>query len=300
MHPLLLTAGRATNRGGGGRAGRRAFSLIELLVSVAIIATLIAILSPSLSQARRAGMLAKCMSNMRQVSTASLMYNTDNDGYFPRTMETVSTGFPVTVSWWAIQNYQGALNPYIQTSKGGVGEDGLARGKAGVWFDPADPDAWIPAMWGSFVDNGLITGVARKDTRIPSPSETVYATLRERHWAKVTGNAVPDPLPVSNPDDPFWTSMFFDMCLDPWSTDNDEGGRFHWSKGTAAPPAGLFPDDPDAVAWDRVIDGRCPDLAERRTRYPGGQPYSFCDGHVEVMRFEATYAGPSGNMWDVK
>jgi len=278
----------------------RGFTLIELLVSISIISMLISLLLPAFSGARRAGQLAKCISNMRQIIIASLMYNADNDGYFPRTMETVSTGFPVTVSWWAVQNYQGALNPYIQMSKGGVDESGMARGKGNVWFDPADPDAAIPAMWGSFVDNGLITGVERKDTRIATPAETIYATLREKNWSSVVGVPIPDPLPVSNPDDPFWTSVFFDMCLDPWSDSNDEGDPFHWSRGLARPPQSLFPGEAGAGRWDQVIDGRCPYLPEPRPRYGRGQPYSFCDGHVDVMPFESTYAGPFGNMWDTR
>src|SRR5262249_55129108 len=130
----------------------RGFTLVELLVSIAIIVILIAVLAPALPAARRAGQLARCMSNMRQIGTASLMYNTDNEGCFARTMEEMTTGMPTTISWWAIESYQGALAPYINMERGGVDESGTAR-KAAVWFDPADPDAGEPAMWGSFENN---------------------------------------------------------------------------------------------------------------------------------------------------
>lgn len=57
--------------------GRRAFTLVELLVSLAVIALLVAILLPALSEARRAGRMAVCQSNLRQFATATGTYAVD-------------------------------------------------------------------------------------------------------------------------------------------------------------------------------------------------------------------------------
>lgn len=59
---------------------RRAFTLIELLTVIAIIAVLAAILFPVFSQARAKARQLSCLSNQRQLGMAARMYMTDNDG----------------------------------------------------------------------------------------------------------------------------------------------------------------------------------------------------------------------------
>jgi len=58
-----------------------AFTLVELLVVIGIIALLISILLPALNKAREASQVAKCLSNMRQLGMAAASYTTENKGY---------------------------------------------------------------------------------------------------------------------------------------------------------------------------------------------------------------------------
>lgn len=62
---------------------RRGFSLIELLVVVAIISVLLAILMPSLNGARRQARATVCASNLRQFGVAIYTYWTDWNGRVP-------------------------------------------------------------------------------------------------------------------------------------------------------------------------------------------------------------------------
>jgi prepilin-type processing-associated H-X9-DG protein/prepilin-type N-terminal cleavage/methylation domain-containing protein len=62
---------------------RAAFTLVELLVVIGIIALLISILMPALSRAREQARAAKCLSNLRQLSMATLGYCNFNKGQFP-------------------------------------------------------------------------------------------------------------------------------------------------------------------------------------------------------------------------
>ena len=59
---------------------RNAFSLVELMVVVAILAVLLAVLLPAFSQVRRTAKSANCLSNLRQLYAAFHLYAEANRG----------------------------------------------------------------------------------------------------------------------------------------------------------------------------------------------------------------------------
>jgi len=62
---------------------KKGFTLIELMIVIAIIAILAAILIPSFVRARAQSQLAACESNEKNMGTAVEMYANDNSGNYP-------------------------------------------------------------------------------------------------------------------------------------------------------------------------------------------------------------------------
>src|SRR5262249_35512674 len=110
---------------------RGGFTLIELLVVIAIIAILAAILFPVFAQAREKARSAACMSNLKQLGTAAVMYQQDYDGAFvPNFYYNGGTSaFGGPLFWWydLLQPYMKSDPLYTCPSDGNPGSYNFQR-----------------------------------------------------------------------------------------------------------------------------------------------------------------------------
>lgn len=125
------------------RMRRPAFTLIELLIVVAIIALLIAILLPALGAARRQSKQSACLAHLKNIATSSKVYESDDPSGW---------GIPVHVAQF-VQNrdepfYVGA---YEWGGKSGIGNPGFTDGP------DYGPHSWISGRYGTKAGFGPTT-----------------------------------------------------------------------------------------------------------------------------------------------
>jgi prepilin-type N-terminal cleavage/methylation domain-containing protein len=75
----------------------KGFTLIELMIVIAIIAILAAILVPNFLRARAQGQLTACKSNMKNIGTAMEMYSSDNQGRYPTGITLITPNYLKTI-----------------------------------------------------------------------------------------------------------------------------------------------------------------------------------------------------------
>jgi prepilin-type N-terminal cleavage/methylation domain-containing protein/prepilin-type processing-associated H-X9-DG protein len=115
---------------------RRGFTLIELLVVIAIISILASILFPVFARAREKGRAAACISNVKQITLAFLMYSSDYD-------EIICSGQMGGVLWHELiypytHNRQIYVCPSRKDRKMGYAVNDEVGGQSeGTLFDPA-------------------------------------------------------------------------------------------------------------------------------------------------------------------
>lgn len=99
---------------------KKGFTLIELLVVVSIIALLVSILLPALGKAREQAQNVVCMTNMKQLGMATVLWSQEHDGWFPPGAWSQPDPMPIKDTQGNITGWQdnpGSLQRYTSTSR---------------------------------------------------------------------------------------------------------------------------------------------------------------------------------------
>jgi len=145
----------------------RGFTLIELLVVIAIIAILAAILFPVFAKAREKARQSSCLSNLKQIGVATLMYAQDYDETLPRYYHSGGVNYTAQVS----------IQPYMKNEQIWVCPSGWDNFH--YYWDAGYPGApaEIPGSYG--YNHRLNSRLLAELTRAPETG--VWADARKRY-----------------------------------------------------------------------------------------------------------------------
>lgn len=145
----------------------QAFSLVELLVVLGIIAVLIAILIPALSAARQMALTVRCQSNLRQCGVAMTMYATDHDQIVPFHFNQGNGAFGPSQFVFA------QLAPYVNVPINGVGSPGyypiLQRTPGNPLECPIPNDNMVGAEYMTYMFSAQFDGLGNFQPYGPVP-----------------------------------------------------------------------------------------------------------------------------------
>lgn len=161
-----------------------AFTLMELMVSVAIISLLVALGFPAFKRSMDSSRAAACASNLRQIGTACFSFAGDNDGALPAAN--------IAGTAWPYCTFMYQLNPYLGNLPTSRFEQQKVVCFGGVFHCPGKKD-WNLAAPSDVqkVSYGLNTfavsdvpSVGPRLAAIQDPSKTVLAAdLQTGYWA---------------------------------------------------------------------------------------------------------------------
>ena len=147
------------------------FTLIELLIVIAIVAILASLLLPALNRARKKAYTASCQSNLKQLSLAKTSYTSDYDSYYiPYKNMDGDTAWP-----WRLKDgkYLHSPRSYYCTAAMQVLTDPSTSGNDNAIADPDTASSYSAITYGYnyFQCGGNYVGGSSPDTWMSSPAK---------------------------------------------------------------------------------------------------------------------------------
>lgn len=262
-------------------AVRRAFTLIEVLVVIAIVALLVAVLLPSLGGTRRTARALRCLSNIRQLETAHHLYMNDHREHF------IDAGLAhggVTTPSALRRSWPVQFEAYLGTTP--------------VLRSPVDRSPWWPVSQG-----GTYDGLSLREVLDHIETGVMPDLSRLGRWTSYGLNN--------------WTSRSRTPGLDPAREPFDRLSKIpaphatvHFLMMTQGHDGSSYAraDHVHAESWSNAGDPQAPRLASRQMDLSahGGRPgdasglsnFAFLDGHAATLPFGTVYRTFHDNRFD--
>lgn len=167
-----------------GSKSRNAFTLIELLVVIAIIAILAAILFPVFAKAREKARTTTCLSNLKQLGTATMMYVQDYEETYPTQSSDPYGSSPYSpVDGQKNPSWFGGIQAYMKSVDAGVCPSAPWKEKAGDSVPTANSRC-------SYDYNGLLGNFVSGQTANPMPVAGIAGVARPAETMMMQDQAI--------------------------------------------------------------------------------------------------------------
>ena len=179
---------------------KKAFTLVELLITVAILSILIALSLPMFGQLRERGKNVTCVNNLRQHIAAFITFSADNNGFLPSmTQDKPPAGLVTFQYWWQTNTGTGHLMPTPPIKQRRTPESlPVTQENAWPgWYCPAHASELIEKEYrvGYSINSKIVTNVRRKLSAIRTPARTPFLFCYYNKGEKLLmGNYYANPL----------------------------------------------------------------------------------------------------------
>jgi len=254
-----------------------AFTLVELLVVIGIIAVLIGVLLPALNKARAQSQSVACLSNMRQLGQALTMFSQEHKGFLPK-------------AWF---------NARPKATAPGVGPGG----RDGQTQDYQASDAWgyrFP-MYGwdyvllRYVNNNKQVFACQSDTDYQLRGVADFGLPADQLPDKPDADDIPASYRINTSDipDKAFTAIKISQLRKPAQS-------IVLLEGAHAPPPSTEPFH-HVARWEDDQSGTVGPKTKKNVawdRHAGKRSnYVFADGHAESMNYDDTWKPIGPNPW---
>lgn len=282
------------------------FTLIELLVVIAIIAILAAILFPVFAQAREKARQTSCLSNIRQITLANILYRQDYEDTVAFNRDCSNPGGAACINGRAARGWVDLLFPYVKNR--------------GVYKCPSDSEEAVPMppsttqYWdGTAVMDplaGYVWGPIVPGTLLGGENRSSYA--RNNNLAN-NGSATATDAEVIYPAT---TILVFEFASNTGAGMNTSGDRQYGTHYTIVRRTDIQPAAGTCSTWNRnrgdnlttgnsrsnalfasALPAQQAQIEQSRPsseRHSGGGSYGFWDGHAKWFKPEKVSGQCSG------